>query len=350
MKITRDNYETFFLDYLEGNLEEGLIDQFLDFLDKNPDLKEELHLFENIQLPREKAVFKDKESLYKPALAENESFELKAVAYMEGDLKDKERLAFIATLDRNPHLQKDYSLFEKTRLTADTSVRYPQKEKLYRKSNALLWLHWSARVAAMLVMLMGIYTLFQTTENRDSLKVNKELASVKEPLKSPEKAINDKEMSPNKPTKESADNSLATANRPLATANRPLITDHRPLTTDHRPLTTENPLEEATTIPPRRALLQEEPVQMALAVPYTHHRKKINNQPHVVTLDQYLATKAKKATNEGVLSVHRLLRLGLNVASELSGDRLGYTVRNGKVASLEFESRLLAFELPLEKK
>ncbi|MBC8005772.1 MAG: hypothetical protein H7X84_09885, partial [Verrucomicrobia bacterium] len=47
-KITRDNYEAFFLDYLEGNLEETLIDQFLDFLEKNPDLKEELHLFENI--------------------------------------------------------------------------------------------------------------------------------------------------------------------------------------------------------------------------------------------------------------------------------------------------------------
>ena len=51
MKITRDNYESFFIDYIEGNLPENMIDQFLDFLNQNPDLKEELHLFEEVNLP-----------------------------------------------------------------------------------------------------------------------------------------------------------------------------------------------------------------------------------------------------------------------------------------------------------
>ncbi|HLN73981.1 MAG TPA: hypothetical protein VK205_11845 [Prolixibacteraceae bacterium] len=77
---------------------------------------------------------------------------------------------------------------------------------------------------------------------------------------------------------------------------------------------------------------------------------KLNDPHNIMTLDEYLASRARKVTNEGLLSANRLLRVGLNVASEISGDRLGYTVKNGKVSSVGFESKLLAFEIPLEKK
>ena len=42
MKINRNNYEAFFIDYLEGNLDEKMVDDFIEFLQQNPDLKEEL--------------------------------------------------------------------------------------------------------------------------------------------------------------------------------------------------------------------------------------------------------------------------------------------------------------------
>ena len=87
MKITRDNYEPFFLDYLEGNLDENKIDQFLDFLEKNPDLKEELQLFEHVNLPEEHFDFSGKESLYKSAAEEKLMLENKVIAYLEGDME-----------------------------------------------------------------------------------------------------------------------------------------------------------------------------------------------------------------------------------------------------------------------
>ena len=71
MKITRDNYESFFIDFIEGNLPENMIDQFLDFLNQNPDLKEELHLFEEVNLPEELVVFQEKKQLHKSAADEN---------------------------------------------------------------------------------------------------------------------------------------------------------------------------------------------------------------------------------------------------------------------------------------
>ena len=42
MKINRNNYEVFFMDYLDGNLDESVVNDFIEFLQKNPDLKEEL--------------------------------------------------------------------------------------------------------------------------------------------------------------------------------------------------------------------------------------------------------------------------------------------------------------------
>ncbi len=44
MNITRDNYESWFLDYLEGHLEEGMVNEFIKFIHQNSDLKEELLL------------------------------------------------------------------------------------------------------------------------------------------------------------------------------------------------------------------------------------------------------------------------------------------------------------------
>src|SRR5665647_290913 len=131
MKITREDYEPFFLDYLEGNLKESQIDEFLDFLEQNPDLKEELHQFENVNLPKEQILFSEKKKLYKSASDQNSMLENKLVAYLEDDLKKEERLAFEAFLASHPELQKEYNLFTKTRLVPETEIRFPNKQKLY---------------------------------------------------------------------------------------------------------------------------------------------------------------------------------------------------------------------------
>jgi hypothetical protein len=53
--------------------------------------------------------------------------------------------------------------------------------------------------------------------------------------------------------------------------------------------------------------------------------------------------------SEGLSSAQRLVRTGLGIASELSGERIGYSVKDGKISSLEFESKLMAFSIPLKK-
>ena len=43
MKIDRSNYEIWFIDWLDGNLNSLQIEQLKLFLDQNPDLKEEFN-------------------------------------------------------------------------------------------------------------------------------------------------------------------------------------------------------------------------------------------------------------------------------------------------------------------
>lgn len=343
MKITRDNYESFFLDYLEGNLEETMIDQFLDFLEQHPDLKEELNLFEEIPLPQEPVVFKDKQALYKTPGRESESFDRKAVAYMEGDLKEHERRSFEASLESNPKLKQEYALFEKTRLIPDPAIRFDKKEKLYRKSATILLINWAGRAAAVLVLLFGVYSLLQRGGDT-RIPVTKEVASVKTPSSAPAVTTEHKVSEP-----------AVKSNDTVAKAVMPVNKVHQKVTNTAPESLTEEKQEPrellaARTISPIPAHLEKEQQEMAL-MPFNRSNYQRNTNSHtVLTLDEYLALKAKKATNEGILSANRLLRVGLNVASEISGDRLGYTVKNGKVASLDFESKLLAFEIPLEKK
>jgi hypothetical protein len=54
-KINRNNYESYFLDFLEGTLEEPLKAELMDFLKKNPDLAKELDEFEMVRLSPEES-------------------------------------------------------------------------------------------------------------------------------------------------------------------------------------------------------------------------------------------------------------------------------------------------------
>ncbi|MDO9614921.1 MAG: hypothetical protein Q7J86_10420 [Bacteroidota bacterium] len=342
MMITRDNYEPFFLDYLEGNLKETMIDQFLDFLEQNPDLKEELQLFDNIHLPEEQVAFSGKQHLYKTEHDEKPAFEMKTIAYMEGDLKDDERKSFETFLSAHPELQKEYNLFDKTRLIADTGIKFPQKHKLYRKSGTIIALNWVARAAAVVVLIWGINSLFQPGSQKVGPSVIPEIASVKPQSKpaeiEPEKIIKKTEIAQNtsKVSQKPAIAQQKTNNKPAQNSEVETIFQERDLT-------------EMNEISPILAMLKSETVETQLAVSREINVEKINDS-RILTIDEFLASRAKKIGNEGINSVQRIFRTGLNVASELSGDRIGYNVKDGKVSSLEFETRLMAFSIPLEKK
>ena len=337
MTITRDNYEPFFLDFLEGNLKETMIDDFLDFLELNPDLKAELHLFEQFHLPEQQVVFSGKKHLYKSAAKEKTALEVKTIALMEGDLKEEEQLSFKAYIAAHPELQKEYDLMTKTRLVADSRIKYPHKNNLHKRSGAILWLNWAASIAAFAVILWGISSLFQPGSQPNSLDTTQEMGN----------QVISRSGSLQK------GNQVISRSGSLHNGNQ-VISRSLGLKKGNQVNSRSGSLQERDlTVPeeiiPVSASLKTEPLETLLAVSHSANIEKIKGSRHFLSLDKFLTSRAKRLGGQGLLSANKIIRTGLNMASELSGDRIGYKVKNGKIASLDFESKLMAFSIPLQK-
>ena len=345
MKITRDNYESFFIDYMDGNLPESLIDQFLDFLNQNPDLKEELHLFEEVSLPPEFVVFQEKKQLHKSAADENSRLENTVVAYMEGDLDANENKAFEAHLANNPELKKEYGLFAKTRLIPDSKIIFSEKRKLYRKSGTTILLNWVARAAAVLVFVWGINSVIQTQNAPKLQKTKTELAEAlpKATPNATAKKAESKEM-----IQTAADPAKSKPEKANTFQKRTKIEPEETRPVDS-PATTRD-LTSLAQIDPIVPQLNQESIKEQLAFSRMVNMMKINESKNVMSVEEFLASRVQKVGKEGLFSAQRIARLGLNLASEISGERIGYEVKNGKITSVDFESKLMAFSIPLEKK
>ncbi len=345
--ITRDNYEALFIDYLEGNLPENEIDQFLDFLNQNPDLKEELHRFEDVFLPEEHVVYNEKQKLHKSLADEALRLENKTIAYMEGDLEKNERKLFESYLETQPKLRKEYELFTKTKLVPDLSVKFAPKNKLYHKPIQTLVLNWVARAAAIVVLTWGIGSLFQTP-NKPKIAQNKtEVIQTKPNANGPELATETKVIS----------QATLRENKELAEKNETGKVSRKDDSiqekTEIKQLVLPERVDETSIIlaeiSPINTRLETE-LDLHLAISQTNNITPINETPRVMSVEEFLALRAKKVGKEGLFSAQRIARLGLTIASEISGERIGYKEKDGKITSVEFESKLMAFSIPLEKR
>jgi hypothetical protein len=136
MKINRNNYEEFFLDYYDGNLNPNQISELFLFINENPEIKKEFDSFENFSIVAdENIVFENKESIKKKEIfpigsIDSSNYEMFFIADIENDLTEKEAKDIKIFLEQNPHLNETYHLIKLTKLKPDTSVIFENKEKL----------------------------------------------------------------------------------------------------------------------------------------------------------------------------------------------------------------------------
>ncbi|MGB6036860.1 MAG: hypothetical protein WBG42_11380 [Cryomorphaceae bacterium] len=131
-KITRHNYEAFFLDYIEGNLSEDLNTELQAFLSQNPDLASELEEFENVSLEPE-SVPANWNELKVPSFDDlTKSESLREQLYFrcaEGNANeyDKKRLAELLAEDQ---FKDEYALWQKLKLAS--TAESVDREGLYQ--------------------------------------------------------------------------------------------------------------------------------------------------------------------------------------------------------------------------
>jgi len=158
--ITRNNYEEFFLDYIEGelNVDEELALQV--FLAENPDLKEELDEIASVDLKCETFDVSDKKPSLK-TIPFQVNFDDFCIAQMEGDLDAYENDAFEQYIASHPEKKKQLEFYHKTKLEADKSIVFTNKKILKRSKKGILFkpfLYASLASAASIALLFSIWT------------------------------------------------------------------------------------------------------------------------------------------------------------------------------------------------
>ncbi|MCB8995044.1 MAG: hypothetical protein H6538_05510 [Bacteroidales bacterium] len=162
MKIDRNNYEIFFMDYLDGNLSDREIHMLEDFLLINPDLRTELEGMENIRLAPESLVFNEQDLLKKPDLTlpvNEENLEDFCIAALENDLDEASLAALYNYTSKNPEAEKTRLAYNKLHLLPDTNIIYTEKGRL-KKAVFLIpkeIIYPALSIAAALAFMLIIY-------------------------------------------------------------------------------------------------------------------------------------------------------------------------------------------------
>jgi len=160
MKITRHNYEEFFLLYVDNEL--GSEDRRMveEFVQLHPDLKEELELLSQFKFtPDNDIVFENKEELLKVNGETPASYEESLLLYIDNELTAEQKEMVEQLVSTNPAAKKDLELLQQTRLQPETIV-FTNKESLYRKEEKVrsLPIRWWRAAAAILILALGLTT------------------------------------------------------------------------------------------------------------------------------------------------------------------------------------------------
>jgi hypothetical protein len=124
--INRENYEIFFMDYLDGQLSSEQLEALDLFLENNPDLKEELEDLSGFKLKAGEHTFPDKALLKKtPDLPEVNKDNIQAylLHQLEGNLNKDERAKLTAFLTLHPNFSQEKEIWAQTKLSADESIK-----------------------------------------------------------------------------------------------------------------------------------------------------------------------------------------------------------------------------------
>ncbi|NOZ46195.1 MAG: hypothetical protein GXO79_05370 [Chlorobi bacterium] len=136
MKINRNNYESFFLDYIEGNLSNDEIAELRVFISENRDLEDELKEFESFHIIPENLDFSEKENLkisfFSDIKITNENVAEFCIAFYENDLTPEKKLELEHFLNTHTEIRQDFLLFAKTKLKANQTVKFFDKSALLK--------------------------------------------------------------------------------------------------------------------------------------------------------------------------------------------------------------------------
>ena len=160
--INIENYEAFYLDFLEGNLNEDENRAFLTFLEENPDLiqDEDLMSFsaENPLESLDNNFIKNLKVFDKSETISAENYENFMIASVEKQLGVTKQTELKDFITKHKKLQEEYNLYQKAILFPDTTIVYAEKNKLKRGIVIPLYGKFISIAAALAIIFFAIPT------------------------------------------------------------------------------------------------------------------------------------------------------------------------------------------------
>ncbi len=358
MEININNYEAFFLDYLEGNLDKSALQKFEAFLAINPELKVDILPEDLIPLISKPIIYSSKVSLKKFEFNlypfSQSTIEELCIAYHEHLLTDDKEKEFLAFLTTHSKYVIDFNLYGKTYLKPQLKITFENKELLYHGKvikRLIIPLYKWFSIAAGVALFVGIYLKYfdeKVVREMNVITLNKtdntrSIVNQKKPIKA--NSINalvnvnnnfnklsfsslNNHTSSNKLMNEKILNTEITRKDTMHIASIKLI---NPYVTDIKNYLTENDL----------------PIKSILPT--------INQVNKTSTFKEYALSEIKNnlglekvEDSKGKLSFFKILQAGVNGYNQLTDSNLqltGIADKSGKLIAMSFKTESGLFQV-----
>lgn len=185
--INRNNYEEFFLLYVDGELDAAQQHAVENFVQQNPDLTVELEMLVHTKLIPENISFNNKEGLLRTEghNINETNYEEFFLLYIDNELSAAKREEVEKYVLQHPKLQDEFITLKQAVLAPEI-ISYGNKEDLYRTEKRrivyLKTLYWAAAAVFIGLCGVGIWMMQSTNSNniRQPVAVNKP-AQTKQP-------------------------------------------------------------------------------------------------------------------------------------------------------------------------
>jgi hypothetical protein len=177
MIINRNNYEEYFLLYIDKELSSPEREAVERFVTENPDLRPELEALQSVTLDGTDTIsFPGKKellstgSLHSIVTAENHTEYF--ILYADNELNNQQKASVEQFVYHHPEHQQEFELFLQARLDADKTIIFEDKNSLYRQEATVRpisgWFKLSAAVAAAVIFLIFGYLQFNTENDAET--------------------------------------------------------------------------------------------------------------------------------------------------------------------------------------
>lgn len=189
--ITPENYEMYFLLYIDCELDEAGQAAVEAFLSAHPELQEEMNQLKEavLTLPaEEEIVLPNKMNLYKfDGIINDQNVEEKIILSIDNELNKEENNSLEAYLTQNPGAHQLYQQYRLTVLPQE-KIEYPNKAALYQSTGKSVsmfrtrWVELSIAAAVALFITVNIFSPMKPSEVMENIRTTHSSVNQNQPV------------------------------------------------------------------------------------------------------------------------------------------------------------------------